>query len=227
MKTRSLTLVLFALTLLFGGAPAGLAQTPPDADIIVEKSRILFEEMMISPDKQVPVDLLKQAAGIALIPGMLKGGVIIGGNYGKGVVLQRSAEGWTGPAFIGIGGGSLGLQIGGQSVDLILVIVGEDAMNAFMRNEFKLGADAALAVGPAGVRVSSATDVSLRGGIYSYSRASGLFAGVSVEGAVVFSDEELNLAYYKDTGSTAVILAGKLPAPASARALIAALEKFR
>lgn len=203
------------------------AQTPPDAEILVEKSRILFEEMMISPDGGVPADLLRQAAGIALIPGMLKGGFILGGSYGRGVVLQRTGEGWSGPAFIAIGGGSLGLQVGGQAIDLILLIVGADAMNAFLRNEFKLGADAALAVGPAGVRVSSATDVTFRGGIYSYSRASGLFAGVSLEGSVISSEEGLNRDYYRDTGSTAVILAGKVAPPASGRRLIEALEKRR
>jgi lipid-binding SYLF domain-containing protein len=226
MKIRSRALV-FWVSILLLAAPEGFAQTPPDADIIVDKSRILVEEMMLSHDKAVPESLLRQAAGIALIPGMLKGGFILGGNYGQGVVLQRSADGWTGPAFIGIGGGSLGLQIGGQSVDLILVIVGQDAMNAFMRNEFKLGADAALAIGPAGARVSTATDVSLRGGIYSYSRATGLFAGVSVEGAVIFSEEELNRQYYRETGSTAVVLAGKVRPPETGQKLIGVLNRIR
>lgn len=226
MKIRSLALV-FGVSILLLAAPGGFAQTPPDADIIVEKSRILVEEMMLSHDKAVPESLLRQAAGIALIPGMLKGGFILGGNYGQGVVLQRIADGWTGPAFIGIGGGSIGLQIGGQSVDLILVIVGQDAMNAFMRNEFKLGADAALALGPAGTRVSTATDVSLRGGIYSYSRATGLFAGVSVEGAVIYSEEELNRQYYRETGSTAVVLAGKVHPPETGQKLIGVLNRIR
>jgi lipid-binding SYLF domain-containing protein len=203
---------------------AAAAAEQQAADILVEKSRLLVEEMMISRDRQVPENLIRQAAGIALIPEMLKGGFIIGAKYGKGVVLQREPGGWSGPAFISIGGGSLGLQIGGQSVDLILVIVGQDAMNAFLRNEFKLGADAALAVGPAGVQVSTATDISLKGGIYSYSRSRGLFAGVSLEGAVISSLEELNRGYYKDTASTAVILAGKVRPPESGERLISTLE---
>jgi lipid-binding SYLF domain-containing protein len=203
---------------------AAAAAEQQAADILVEKSRLLVEEMMISRDRQVPENLIRQAAGIALIPEMLKGGFIIGAKYGKGVVLQREPGGWSGPAFISIGGGSLGLQIGGQSVDLILVIVGQDAMNAFLRNEFKLGADAALAVGPAGVQVSTATDISLKGGIYSYSRSRGLFAGVSLEGAVISSLEELNRSYYKDTASTAVILAGKVRPPESGERLISTLE---
>ncbi len=208
-------------------APSGFAQGASEADVIVDKSRILVEEMMLSSDKQVPESLIRQAAGLALIPGMLKGGFFIGGNYGTGVVLQRTYEGWMGPAFIGIGGGSLGIQFGGQSIDLILVIVGQDAMNAFMRNEFKLGADAALAAGPIGARISTATDIAFKGGIYSYSRASGLFAGVSVEGAVIFSQEELNRAYYTDTGSTAVVLAGKVSPKESGQRLIETLRRIR
>ncbi len=205
----------------------GFAQDASEADVIVDKSRILVEEMMLSSDKQVPENLIRQAAGLALIPGMLKGGFFIGGNYGRGVVLQRTYEGWTGPAFIGIGGGSLGIQFGGQSIDLILVIVGQDAMNAFMRNEFKLGADAALAAGPIGARLSTATDLAFKGGIYSYSRSSGLFAGVSLEGSVIFSEEGLNRAYYTDTGSTAVVLAGKVSPKESGQRLIETLRRIR
>jgi lipid-binding SYLF domain-containing protein len=206
---------------------AATAADQLEADLIVDQSRLLVEEMMISGDRQVPEGLMRQAAGIALIPAMLKGGLIIGASYGTGVVLQLAPEGWAGPAFISIGGGSLGLQIGGQSVDLILVIVGQDAANAFMRKEFKLGADACLAVGAVGARVSTATDIAFRGGIYSYSRASGLFAGISIEGAVVSSLEELNRAYYKDTGSAAVILAGKVRPPESGQRLISVLNKVK
>jgi lipid-binding SYLF domain-containing protein len=216
-----------AALLAIAAVTAAVAAEQQEADRLVEQSRLVVEEMMISSGRLVPQSLIRQAAGIALIPGMLKGGFIIGVNYGKGVVLQRASDGWTGPAFISIGGGSLGLQVGGQAVDLVLVIIGQDAMNAFMRNEFKLGADATLAVGTAGARVSTATDVSFKGGIYSYSRASGLFAGISLEGAAISSQEELNRAYYTDTGSEAVILAGKVIPPESGQRLISTLEKVR
>jgi lipid-binding SYLF domain-containing protein len=220
---------VFAAVAVFAVLAAldAVAQTAQEADLIVDKSRILVEEMMLRPDNQVPENLIRKATGLALLPGMLKAGFILGGTYGQGVVLQRSPDGWNGPAFIGTGGGSVGVQFGGQSVDLILVIIGQDAMNAFMRNEFKLGADAALAAGPLGARISTATDISLKGGIYSYSRASGLFAGVSLEGAVVFSDEKLNRAYYTDTDSTAVILAGKVSLPESGRHLVETLQRIR
>jgi lipid-binding SYLF domain-containing protein len=224
----SLTIRIAAMAswLALATAAAALAEQE-EAELIVDKSRLLVEEMMIGGDPQMPARLIRQAAGIVLVPGMLKGGIVIGANYGIGVILQREPEGWAGPAFISVGGGSLGLQIGGQSVDMILVIIGQDAMNAFMRNEFKLGADAALAAGPAGARVSAATDITFKGGIYSYSRARGLFAGISLEGAVVSSQEDLNRAYYRDTGSTAVILAGKVRPAESGRRLISVLNRVK
>lgn len=198
-----------------------------EAESIVDKSRRLIEEMMLGADRNVPENLMRQAVGIALIPDMLKGGLIIGASYGKGVVLQRTPDGWAGPAFISISGGSVGIQAGWQAVDLILVVVSQEAMNAFLRNEFKIGADAGLAAGVEGVRVSAATDIRFAGGIHSYSRASGLFAGVSLEGAAIFSQEELNRAYYQETGSAAVILAGKVQPPESGQRLISALKKAR
>jgi lipid-binding SYLF domain-containing protein len=218
MKTRdSAVAICFAIALF---APLNaVGEELQEAESIVDKARLLVEEMMLGPDRNVPENLMRQALGIALIPDMLKAGVIIGANYGTGVVLQRTPEGWTGPAFISLGGW--------QAVDLILIVVGQDAMNAFMRNEFKIGADAGLAAGSEGLRVSTATDITFTGGIYSFSRASGLFAGVSLEGAAIFSLEELNRAYYQDTGSTAVILADKVQPPESGQRLISALKKVR
>ncbi len=195
------------------------------ADNIVDKSRIVVQEMMRTGDKQVPRDLIRQASGIAIIPGMLKGGLFIGGSYGKGVVLKKRAGGWAGPAFISMTAGSLGFQIGGKSIDLILVIVGDNAMNAFMQNKFKLGADVGLAAGPIGGHASAAKATSLKGGIYSYSRSKGAFAGVSIEGAGISSQPDLNKGYYGSTGSTSVILAGKVSPPVSGQKLIATLKK--
>jgi lipid-binding SYLF domain-containing protein len=219
--------IILAAVLVFG--PLVQAAESEKADNIVDKSRIVVQEMMRTDaeNKAVPLDLLRQASGIAIIPGMLKGGFVIGGSYGKGVVLKKSADSWAGPAFISMTAGSLGLQIGGQSIDLLLVIVGEKAMNAFMQNKFKLGADVGLAAGPLGGHASAATEITLKGGIYSYSRSKGAFAGVSIEGAGISSQPDLNKAYYGSTGSTPVILAGKVSPPASGQELIATLNKYR
>jgi len=210
----------------------GLAEPLPaaegdKADNIVDKARIVIQEMMRSEDSQVPEDLIAKASGIAIIPGMLKGGFIIGGAYGKGVVLKHVGNTWTGPAFLSLTAGSLGIQIGGESIDLILVVVGEKAMNAFMENKFKLGGDVGLAAGPIGGHASAATEITLKGGIYSYSRSKGAFAGISLEGAAISNQPELNKEYYGTTGSTPVILEGKVSPPESGQKLIGILNQHR
>lgn len=226
MIRRHLFVWIFLAAVLALSLPVHAAEVEK-ADNIVDKSRIVVQEMMRAEDGEFPQDLLKQASGIAIIPGMIKGGFIIGGSYGKGVVLKHKAGNWAGPAFISMTAGSLGFQIGGESIDLILVIVGERAMNAFMQNKFKLGADVGLAAGPVGGHASAATEITLKGGIYSYSRSKGAFAGVSIEGAGISSQSDLNKAYYGSTGSTPVILEGKVSPPASGHKLITTLNKHR
>ena len=197
--------------------------------MIVDKSRIVVEEMMLNvpKEKAVPVDLIKNCSGLAIIPGMFKGALLIGGSYGKGIVLKHNHGEWSGPAFISIGAGSLGLQLGGQSVDLILIVLGKQTMDSFLKTKFKLGADIAAAVGPAGAQASAAAEIFLNGGIYSYSKSKGAFIGLSLEGAGIATQEELNKAYYNATYSPADILAGKAYPPESAIKLINTLNKVR
>lgn len=203
-----------------------VAQSKEEAETVIAKSRVVIEEMLDSPDKAVPAELMKDCAGLVIIPGMLKGGFIVGGSFGKGVVLAHKDGKWTGPAFIRIGAGSLGFQIGVESIDLILVVVGEKTMDSFLKTSFKLGGDVAVVGGPLGVQATAATDILLKGGIYSYSRAKGLFAGLSLEGAVVGTQTGLNKAYY-DMESVKSILYGDIPTTPSAQKLIAAVEKLK
>ena len=197
--------------------------------VIVDKSRIVIEEMILNVEKEkaVPVDLIKNCAGLAIIPGMFKGALFVGGSYGKGVVLKHENGKWSGPAFISIGAGSLGLQLGGQAIDLILVVLGKQTMNSFLKTKFKLGADIAAAVGPVGAQATAATEIFLKGGIYSYSRTKGAFIGLSVEGAGIATQEEMNKAYYNASYSPADILSGKVNPPESAIQLINTLNKVR
>ena len=197
--------------------------------MIVNKSRIVVQEMMFNLEKEkaIPVDLIKNCAGIAIVPGMLKGAFIVGGSYGRGVVLKHQSGQWTGPAFFSIGAGSIGLQLGGQAVDLILVILGNGTMDSFMKSKFKLGADIAVAAGPVGAQATAATEILLKGGIYSYSRTQGAFIGLSLEGAGIITQEDLNKAYYNAAYSPADILAGKASPPESAIQLINTLKKVR
>jgi lipid-binding SYLF domain-containing protein len=187
------------------------------------------EEMLlqIEKEKEVPIDMIRQCSGLAIIPGMIKGGFFVGGAYGQGVVLGRKDGQWTAPAFISLGAGSFGIQFGGQSIDLIMVVIGDDAMEFFTRSKFKLGADVAMVAGPVGAQASAATEILLKGGVFSYSRSRGLFMGISLEGAGVASDYDLNGAYYQTTRDPNVILAGKVEPPASARALIESLNKIK
>ena len=199
------------------------------ARMIVDKARIVIEEMIFNVEKEkaVPVELIKNCAGLAIIPGMFKGALFVGGSYGKGVVLRHENGTWSGPAFISIGAGSLGLQLGGQAVDLILVILGKQTMDSFLRTKFKLGADIGVAVGPVGAQATAAAEIFLKGGIYSYSRTKGAFIGLSVEGAGIATQEELNEAYYNASYSPADILSGEAHPPESAIQLIDTLKKVR
>jgi len=214
------------MCLLIGGLPV-YGQTKEDADLVVDKARVVLEEMMRSQDSAPPTDFIRDCAGIAIIPEFFKAGLVVGGAYGKGVVLAKRNGTWSGPAFVYIGAGSLGFQVGVQLTDLLLVVIGDKTMQGFLKSKFKLGADAAIAAGPYGAQVTAASEILLRGGIFSYSRAKGLFAGVSLEGAGMGTEFGLNRAYYETTSSPEQILYGEVNVPPSGKKLIEALEKIK
>ena len=209
--------------------PAAFAEDEKKSNLIVDKSRIIVEEVLLNrySDEELPRDLIRQCSGLAIFPGMLKGAFFIGGSYGKGVVLSHKNGQWSGPAFINIGAGSLGIQFGGQAVDLILVVMGEEAMSFFLSSKFKLGADVAIAAGPIGAQASAATEVLLKGGIYSYSRSKGAFIGLSLEGAGIGSNDDYNRAYYKTADNAQIILSGQLNPPESGQRLVQTLKKIK
>lgn len=223
-------IILMALAIIQTAAlPAAYAAEENVPNLIVDKSRIVVEELLLKrySDEELPRDMVRQCSGLAIFPGMLKGAFFIGGSYGKGVVLRHQDGQWSGPAFISIGAGSLGIQFGGQSVDLILVVMGEEAMNFFLSSKFKLGADVAVAAGPVGAQASAASEITLKGGIYSYSRSKGAFIGISLEGAGIASKEEFNKAYYKTTDNAQVILSGEVKPPEDGQRLISALQRVK
>lgn len=227
MKSPIHVSLALSIVAFFCLGTATLAGTKEDGDVLVTKSRVVVEEMFLSPDKGIPRYLIEKCSGLAIIPDMIKGGFIVGGSYGKGVVMAHKSEGWTGPSFIYIGAGSLGFQIGVQSTDLILVIVGQKTMDAFLESQFKLGADVAIAAGPIGAQATAATEIMLKGGIYSYSRAKGLFAGVSLEGAAIGNDFDLNRAYYGTVSTAKGILQGGLETPPAGQKLREVLNNIK
>jgi lipid-binding SYLF domain-containing protein len=152
---------------------------------------------MAIPLKGIPAGLLKDAQGVAIVPGLVKGGFIIGIEHGKGVVVVRDKNGaWQSPNFITINGGGVGWQAGLQATDVILVFRTRSSVEGLMRGKFTVGADASVAAGPVGRQASAATDITFKSEIYSYSRSRGLFAGLALDGASIQIDNRANTAYY-------------------------------
>ena len=201
------------------------------ADEAVERQDIaaqVLEEVMGTPEKGIPLDLMQKAHCIVIVPSVKKVGFIVGGRYGKGVVSCRGAggKGWTGPSTVRIEGGSVGLQIGGSSTDFVLLVMNERGAEKLIESKFTLGADAAVAGGPVGRSAQAQTDAQMHAQILSYSRSRGAFAGISLEGATLRQDQDDNRSIYGKAVEPKAILSGEIPAPASSRNLIATLTKY-
>ena len=177
---------------------ATLAQQSDESDEArrVREASVVFGEIMTAEDEAIPRALLGDAEGIAVFPGTLRAGFIFGGMRGRGILSARTESGWSASAFLTLTGGSFGLQIGGQAVDLILIIRNRRGLENLVSNQFKLGADAAVAAGPLGREAEASTDLQLRAQILSYSRSRGLFAGVTVNGSTVRQDQDANERFY-------------------------------
>ena len=151
----------------------------------------VLEEIQTAPDQRIPEEVNAFSADcVAVVPSLLNGGFVVGGRYGKGVASCRTEKGWTAPAFFVIGGGSFGLQIGGQATDVVMLIMNKNGMNNLLSSKFKLGADASAAAGPVGRHASADTDWKMRAEVLTYSRSRGLFAGLELAGAVIKQDKE-------------------------------------
>lgn len=204
------------------GIPSAALATDRDDDVSrIQKASVVFREIMHTPDKGIPQGLLKSARCIAIVPGELKFAFIFGGNYGRGVATCRTENGgWSAPMFIAVDGGSVGYQIGGSSTDLVLLFMNHHALQNLLSDKFKLGGDASVAAGPVGRDAAASTDVSLRAEVLTYSRTHGIFAGVSLDGAVVQTDKSGDRAMYGENINRQDILSGHVAVPASARPLI-------
>jgi lipid-binding SYLF domain-containing protein len=218
----------FLLTLalavaLDSATPRGLAQgeSQSEAASRIRASTSVFAEIMNAPDGGVPKSILDKAEGIAVFPSVLKGGFVIGGLYGHGIlsVRDRASQTWSAPAFLSLTGGSFGAQIGGQAVDLVLVIMNRRGLDQLVRNQFKIGVDAAAAAGPVGRNAEASTDIQLRAEILSYSRSRGLFVGVTINGASIRQDRDANMRFYGTAYTTRQIVMERLggaPEPVAA-----------
>ena len=185
----------------------------------IQKATQVFQEIMRTPDKGIPQDLLEKAKCVAIIPGEEKAAFIFGGNYGKGLATCRTANGWSAPMFVAVGGGSVGFQIGASFTDVVLLFMNDHALQSLLSDKFKIGADVTVAAGPVGRQASANTDVKLNAEILSYSRSKGVFAGASVDGAVVQADHSGDKAMYGSNVTREEILHGKVAVPESAQRL--------
>ncbi len=223
---RLSALLIIAATVKIFSSPA-LIEAADETSKINDAIEV-FEQVMSIPEKGIPPALLNNAHGIAIIPGVIKAGFIIGGRHGTGVVIVRNKEGgWSSPSFISITGGSVGWQIGAQSTDIILVFKSRKGIDNMMKGKFTLGADAAVAAGPVGRQAEAATDIQLKAEIYSYSRSRGLFAGISIEGAALQIDDDANAAFYGRNVRAGEIFADKdIKSPPAAARLKRVLARY-
>ena len=190
------------------------------------KAAQVFKEIMNTPDKGIPRDLLESAKCIAIIPGDVKFAFIFGGSYGRGLATCRTEHGWSAPMFVAIDGGSVGYQIGGSSTDIVMLFMNDHALKSLLSDKFKLGADASVAAGPVGRNAAAGTDLKLSAEILSYSRSKGIFAGVSLDGAVVQADKSGDEAMYGHDVNRHEILDGKIAVPAEARPLLREIGEY-
>jgi len=193
----------------------------------IQKATEVINEIMATPDKGIPKDVLASAKCVAVVPSMMKAGFIVGGRYGKGVATCRTASGkWSAPAPFTIAGGDWGLQIGGEAVDLVMLVMNDKGMRNLLASKFKIGADASAAAGPIGRHAEGSTDWKMRSEVLTYSRARGAFAGVTLNGAVIKQDEDETRILYAKLVPFADILTGKVPVPRGAEEFVATVQKY-
>ena len=219
--------LLICSTIVLATAPMAMASDHEDDVARTEKAALVFRQIMDTPDKGIPHDLLDKAKCIAIIPGDKKFAFIFGASYGRGLATCRTASGWSAPLFVAIDGGSVGYQIGGSSTDLVMLFMNDHALQSLLGDKFKLGADASVAAGPVGRNATAATDIRLNAEILSYSRSKGLFAGVSLDGAVMQADKSGDRSMYGHEIDRRQILNGSIPVPESARHLLHELGMYR
>ena len=192
----------------------------------IESAAKVLDEVMATPDKAIPDKVIRHAKCIAVIPSMVKIAVGFGGNHGKGVATCRTDTGWSAPAPITITGGSWGLQLGGQAIDLVMIINNESGMDHLLSSKFKLGADASAAAGPVGRDAGADTDLKLKAEVLTYSRARGLFAGIDLNGAAITQDKDETRVLYGSFMPFSEILGGKVQPTSVSEPFLSAVRRY-
>src|SRR3981081_657021 len=220
--------VLSTIVLLFSamGWSADEDKDTSEIEKRIDASAKVLTEIMGTPDKAIPNKVLSDAKCLAIIPSMVKIAVGFGGNHGKGIATCRTANGWSAPAPITITGGSFGLQLGGQAVDVVMVIMNDQGMQHLLSSKFKLGADASAAAGPVGRDAGADTDWKMKAEVLTYSRARGVFAGIDLNGAAVTQDKDETRILYGKFIPFSEILSGKVEPPRGTDAFLSTVSKY-
>ena len=218
------SLVLVVVSLVGIGSLAWAGSAREDSVERLQKSATVLKEIMDAPDKGIPAEVLDGARCIAVVPHLIKGGFVIGGKHGRGVATCRTAAGWSAPAFISVGGGSWGLQIGAEGVDLVMLVMNEQGMQHLLSSKFQISGEGSAAAGPVGRHASAGTDWKLNTEMLTYSRSKGAFAGLTLEGAVVEQDNDSTEAIYGKDVPFRKILMGVVRPPASAASFMHAVK---
>jgi SH3 domain-containing YSC84-like protein 1 len=192
----------------------------------IDESAKVLNEIMATPDKAIPDKVMSSAKCIAVIPSMVKIAIGFGGNHGKGVASCRTESGWSALAPITITGGSWGLQLGGQAIDLVMIVTNDQGMQHLLSSKFKLGADASAAAGPVGRDAAADTDIKMNAEVLTYSRARGLFAGIDLSGSAITQDKDETRVLYGSFVPFSEILSGKVRPPAVSEPFLAAVRKY-
>src|ERR1700728_3058682 len=191
----------------------------------MQKSVDVLQSIMSTPDKGIPEEVLSGAKCVVIVPNMIKGGFIFGAKHGRGVASCRTSEGWSAPAFVSVGGGSWGLQIGVEGVDLVMLVMNDRGLQHLLSSKFEMTGEGSVAAGAVGRHTSAGTDILLNTEVLTYSRSKGAFAGLTLEGAVVEQDNDSTRAIYRRPMTFRDILSGRVPTPPSGQAFVAAVSE--
>jgi SH3 domain-containing YSC84-like protein 1 len=205
-------------------APIGWAGSSADTTDRLDNAAKVLQQIMAAPDKGIPQEVLDHAKCIAVVPHMVKGGFVVGAEHGRGVASCRTAHGWSAPAFFAITGGSWGLQIGVEGVDLVMIIQNDKGMQQLLSSKFQLGGDASAAAGPVGRHASANTDWKMDAEVLTYSRAKGAFAGLDLSGAAIRQDDDAMKAVYGPDVNQRAVLDGEVKATPAATPFLAAVR---
>lgn len=221
MKNGFLTALLLSLA-------SGPLLADKETDERLANAAKAFEEIMSAPDKGIPGGVLNKAECVVVVPGMKKAGFIVGGSFGRGAISCRDKgrTGWGAPAMVELGGGSVGLQIGAEATDVVMLVMNRTGIDSLLKSKFTLGGEASVAGGPVGRESTAETDAAMKAKILSYSRSRGAFAGVSVKGMTLHQDEDANKAVYGKPMDSVQILGGGVSMPAGGKPLAQVLTKY-